>query len=68
MSIAGAYRSAVSHGQRIERRTYRIERRSRKRVTRASVVWLAGVFGWCALFLALGWLVAAGFYGLLASA
>jgi hypothetical protein len=68
MSIAGAYRSAVRRGQRIERRTYRIERRSRKRVTRTNVLWLAGVFGWCALFLALGCLVAAGFYGLLATA
>jgi hypothetical protein len=31
-------------------------------------MWLAGVAAWCLVFLALGWLVAAGFYGLLANA
>jgi polyferredoxin len=58
MSIAGAYRAAL-------RRSHRIERRSRRRLTRDTAVWLAGIFAWCAVFLALGWLVAVGFYGLL---
>jgi hypothetical protein len=31
-------------------------------------MWLAGVAAWCLVFLALGWLVAAGFYGLLVNA
>jgi hypothetical protein len=30
-------------------------------------MWLAGAAAWSVLFLGLGWLVAAGFYGLLAN-
>ena len=58
MAIAGAQRSAVGHG-------HRLERRNRRRTTRAAVLWVAGIGAWSLLFLALGWLVAAGFYGLL---
>jgi hypothetical protein len=61
MSIAGAYRAALG-------RSHRVERRSRRRVTRQNAVWFGSVVAWCAVFLALGWLVAAGFYGLLVSA
>jgi hypothetical protein len=58
MSIAGAYRSAI-------RRSHRVERRSRRRVARSTALWLAGMAAWSLVFLALAWLVAAGFYGLL---
>jgi hypothetical protein len=61
MSIAGAYRLAVHRGRRVERR-------NRRRTVRTSVLRWAGVAGWCLAFLALGWLVAAGFYDLLANA
>jgi hypothetical protein len=61
MAIAGAQRSPSRHGRRVERR-------SRRRVARATIVWLATVAVWSLAFLALGWLVAAGFYGLLVSA
>lgn len=60
MAIAGANRSAVSHG-------HRIERRRRRRTARSAALWIGGIAGWSVLFLALGWLVAAGFYGLLVS-
>jgi hypothetical protein len=60
MAIAGAHRTAVGHG-------HRVERRSRGRVARATAVWLARFLAWSVLFLGLGWLVAAGFYGLLAT-
>ena len=60
MAIAGAHRTAVGHG-------HRIERRRRRRAARSTVIWLAGLAAWSALFLGLGWLVAAGFYGLLAN-
>jgi hypothetical protein len=58
MAIAGANRSAVGHGRRLERR-------NRRRTSRATAHWVAGIGAWSILFLALGWLVAAGFYGLL---
>jgi hypothetical protein len=58
MAIAGAQRSAVRHG-------HRLERRNRRRTTRATAQWVAGIGAWSIGFLALGWLVAAGFYGLL---
>jgi hypothetical protein len=58
MSIAGARRAAVGHG-------HRVERRSRRRTYRATTHWIAGIGAWSILFLALAWLVAAGFYGLL---
>jgi hypothetical protein len=58
MSISGAYRAAVGRGRRVERR-------SRRRVAKDTALWVAGVAAWCGLFLALGWLIAAGFYGLL---
>jgi hypothetical protein len=61
MSIAGAYRSTV-------RRGHRVERRSRRRVARQTVIWVAGIAAWCTVFAALGWLIAAGFYGLLVNA
>ena len=60
MAIAGAHRTAVGHG-------HRVERRRRGRTARSTAIWLAGAIAWSALFLALGWLVAAGFYGLLAN-
>ena len=60
MAIAGAHRKAVGHG-------HRVERRRRGRIARSTATWLAGAAAWTALFLGLGWLVAAGFYGLLAS-
>ncbi len=58
MSIAGAHRAVVGHGRRVERR-------SRRRTARAATLWVVGIGGWSILFLALGWLVAVGFYGLL---
>jgi hypothetical protein len=61
MSIAGAYRLAARRGRRVERR-------GRRRVARDTAVWMAGIAGWCVLFVALGCLIAAGFYGLLVSA
>ena len=58
MAIAGAERSPHRPG-------HRLERRNRRRITRATTLWLAGIAAWGLLFLVLGWLVAAGFYGLL---
>jgi len=60
MAIAGAHRTAVNHG-------HRLERRRRGRIARSTAIWLAGLAAWSLLFLGLGWLVAAGFYGLLAT-
>jgi hypothetical protein len=60
MAIAGANRTAAGHG-------HRVERRRRGRTARSTAIWLARAIAWSALSLALGWLVAAGFYGLLAS-
>ncbi len=60
MAIAGARRTAVGHG-------HRLERRRRGRTVRSTAIWLAGLAAWSALFLGLGWLAAAGFYGLLAN-
>jgi len=57
MAIAGAHRSAVRHG-------HRIDRRKRRRRTRAVALWLASFAAWSVFFLILGWLVAAGTYGL----
>jgi fatty acid desaturase len=61
MSIVSTSRSAVG-------RPHRVERRNRRRVARATALWLASLALWGLLFLALGWLVAAGFYGLLVNA
>ena len=58
MAIAGAERPAGGHG-------HRLERRNRRRTNRATAHWVAGIGAWSLAFLALGWLVAAGFYGLL---
>jgi hypothetical protein len=58
MAIAGAHRTAVGHG-------HRLERRNRRRTNRAAARWVANIGAWSVLFLVLGWLVAAGFYGLL---
>jgi hypothetical protein len=60
MAIAGARRTAVGDG-------HRVERRRRRRIARSTALWLTGVAAWSVLFLVLGWLVAAGFYGLLAN-
>lgn len=60
MAIAGANRSTVRHG-------HRVERRNRRRTARSAAHWIGGIAGWGLLFLGLGWLVAAGFYGLLVS-
>jgi hypothetical protein len=57
MAIAGAQRSAVAHG-------HRIDRRNRRRRIRAVALWLASFGAWSVFFLILGWLVAAGAYGL----
>jgi len=57
MAIAGAQRSAVAHG-------HRIDRRNRRRRTRAIALWVASFGAWSVFFLVLGWLVAAGAYGL----
>ncbi|MDQ6712792.1 MAG: hypothetical protein M3Z28_06330, partial [Candidatus Dormibacteraeota bacterium] len=57
VAIAGAHRSAVGRG-------HRLERRNRRRRARATARWAASLGGWSAFFLVLGWLVAAGFYGL----
>ena len=61
MAIAGAQRAPSRHG-------HRLERRKRRRMIRSTTLWLAGIAAWCLVFLALGWLVAAGFYGLLVNA
>jgi hypothetical protein len=58
MSIAGANRSAAGHG-------HRVERRNRRRTARSAAHWIGGIAAWGLLFFGLGWLVAAGFYGLL---
>jgi hypothetical protein len=60
MAIAGAHRTAVGHG-------HRVERRRRGRIARSTAIRLAGAAVWTILFIGLGWLVAAGFYGLLAT-
>jgi hypothetical protein len=61
MAIAGAQRVPSRHG-------HRLERRRRRRMIRSTTLWLAGIAAWCLVFLALGFLVAAGFYGLLVNA
>ncbi len=60
MAIAGAHGTGVGHG-------HRVEWRRRRRIARSTALWLGGILAWSALFLGLGWLVAAGFYGLLAN-
>ena len=60
MSIASTHRPPLG-------RAHRVERRKRRRVVRSTALSLAGLAGWGLIFLALGWLVAAGFYGLLAT-
>jgi hypothetical protein len=60
MSIASAHRSALG-------RAHRLERRNRRRVVRSTISRGAAIAGWSLVFVALGWLVAAGFYGLLAT-
>lgn len=47
---------------------HRIERRSRKRTKQATAGMAGRLALWTLGFLTLGWLVAAGFYGLLVSA
>ena len=47
---------------------HRIERRNRKRTIQAGAGTAARTVAWTAGLLALGWLVAAGFYGLLGNA
>jgi hypothetical protein len=61
MAIASTRRPGAGRG-------HRVERRSRRRVARATAGWLAGLLVWGTVFLALGWLVVAGFYDLLVSA
>jgi hypothetical protein len=60
MAIAGVHRTTVGHG-------HRVERRRRRRIARSTAIGLAGAAAWTVLFIGLGWLVAAGFYGLLAN-
>jgi len=57
MAIAGAHRPAVEHG-------HRLERRNRRRKARAAATFVVSLGAWCVFFLILGWLVAAGAYGL----
>ncbi len=57
MAIVGAHGSAVGHG-------HRLERRSRRRKVRAAALWVVSLGAWSVFFLVLGWLVAAGIYGL----
>jgi hypothetical protein len=57
MAIAGAQRAAAGHG-------HRLERRNRRRKTRATAAWVASFGAWSVFFLVLGWLMAAGVYGL----
>ena len=47
---------------------HRIERRSRRRVISGGASAVVRLAGWTVGFAALGWLVAAGFYGLLVNA
>jgi hypothetical protein len=61
MAIASTHRPGAGRG-------HRVERRNRRRVARAAAGWVAGFLVWGTVFLALGWLVAAGFYDLLVSA
>jgi hypothetical protein len=60
MSIASTHRPPPG-------RARRVERRSRRRVARSTAQSLASLAGWSLVVLTLGWLVAAGFYGLLVS-
>ena len=62
MAIASVRRRAAGPA------AHRIERRKPSRTLRERVVHAAGTAGWAAGFLLLGWLVAAGFYGLLVNA
>jgi hypothetical protein len=57
MAIAGAQRPAGRNG-------HRLERRNRRRKTRAAAISVASFGAWSVFFLLLGWLVAAGAYGL----
>ncbi|HEY0492781.1 MAG TPA: hypothetical protein VGD57_04875 [Candidatus Dormibacteraeota bacterium] len=59
MAIASVHRRAAGPV------AHRIERRNRKRSLRGQAGMLARTAAWAAGFLLLGWLVAAGFYGLL---
>ena len=61
---------AIAH---LQRRTagpvaHRVERRSRGRVISGGARAIVRLVGWTLGFAALGWLVAAGFYGLLVNA
>jgi hypothetical protein len=60
MAIAGAHDSAVEHG-------HRLRRRNRRRTNRTVLIGAVVIGAWGAFFLVLGWLVAAGIYGLLAN-
>ena len=59
MAIASVQRRAVGPT------AHRIERRNRKRTLRSTAELAGRTAGWTASFLLLGWLVVAGFYGLL---
>jgi hypothetical protein len=59
MAIAGAHGSAVEHAHRLRRR--------HRRTTRAVLLGVVTIGAWGAFFLMLGWLVAAGIYGLVAT-
>lgn len=62
MAIASVHRRAAGPV------AHRIERRNRKRNLRENAGIMARMAGWTAGFVLLGWLVAAGFYGLLVNA
>ena len=59
MAIASVHRRAVKPG------AHRIERRKPRRTFHDQAASLARTAAWATGFLLLGWLVAAGFYGLL---
>jgi hypothetical protein len=62
VAIASTHRRAAGPA------AHRIERRNRRRNLRDHAGLVARTLGWAAGFLLLGWLVAAGFYGLLVNA
>jgi len=62
VAIASVHRRAAGPA------AHRIERRKAKRTIHDHAASLARTAGWVAGFVLLGWLVAAGFYGLLVNA
>lgn len=59
---------APLHLRPIHRTAHRVERRNRKRTVQARAAAAIRTAAWTVTFLALGWLLLAGFYGLMVSA